>query len=189
MAAINRRNRFGVAAVMGAAVLVAGCSHFSAMHWPWGHKAQSPPTAVNELVETDPSGNAASYPQYWKRNTLLVDLHGVAAEGEPRIDAACRNGLASAAGISGDARINRRPRSARRATHDPSCRPRGPPAGRSRARAGRLRRDDRADHCALECALTRLQGSQTGGASPSRSSAASAPPHTQPLSSPTTPCA
>jgi hypothetical protein len=81
MAAINRRNRFGVTVGMGAAVLVAGCSHFSAMRWPWGHKAQSPPPAVNELVETDPSGNAASYPQYWKRNTLLVDLHGVAAEG------------------------------------------------------------------------------------------------------------
>jgi hypothetical protein len=81
MAAINQRTWVGVAVLMGAAALVTACGHFPAMRWPWGHKAQSAPTAVNELVETDPSGNVASYPQYWKRNTLLLDLHAVAAEG------------------------------------------------------------------------------------------------------------
>jgi hypothetical protein len=81
MVAINRRNRLAVAVLVGGAVLVAGCSHFSSMRWPWGHKGEAAPSPVNELLETDTSGNAASYPQYWKRNTLVVDLHGVAAEG------------------------------------------------------------------------------------------------------------
>jgi len=81
MAALNQRNRLGLAVLMGAAVLNTGCSHFAAMRWPWSHKVQAAPSPVNELIETDASGNAASYPQYWKRNTLLVDLHGVPAEG------------------------------------------------------------------------------------------------------------
>jgi len=66
---------------MGAVVLVTGCSHFAGMRWPWRHKAPAPPTAVNELVEMSSGATAASYPQYWKRNTLLVDLHDAAAEG------------------------------------------------------------------------------------------------------------
>jgi hypothetical protein len=81
MAALNRRNRLGFAGFMGAVVLVAGCSHVSGMHGPWSRKAPVAPTAVNELVEMGSNGTAAAYPQYWKRNTLLVDLHEAAAEG------------------------------------------------------------------------------------------------------------
>lgn len=81
MAAMNRRNRVGFAAFLGAVVLVVGCSHFAAMRWPFGHKAPAPPGAVNELVETSAGATAAAYPQYWQRNTLLVDLHEAAAEG------------------------------------------------------------------------------------------------------------
>ena len=67
---------------MVAAALTCGCSHLSAMHWPWRQQAPPPPAAVNELLEADASGNPANYPQYWKRNTLLVDLTGVTGEGE-----------------------------------------------------------------------------------------------------------
>jgi hypothetical protein len=81
MAALNRRKRLAFAGYMGAVVLVAGCSHVSGMHWPWSHKVPVPPTAVNELVETGENGTAAAYPQYWKRNTLLVDLHEAPAQG------------------------------------------------------------------------------------------------------------
>jgi len=81
MAAINRGARVGFAVVMGAAVLLAGCAYIPAMRSPWRHKAEAPPTPVNELIETDASGTAAAYPQYWKRNTLVVDLHAAAAEG------------------------------------------------------------------------------------------------------------
>jgi hypothetical protein len=37
--------------------------------------------AVNELIENSDGGAPAAYPQYWKRNTLLVDLHEAAQEG------------------------------------------------------------------------------------------------------------
>ena len=81
MAAMNRRKWVGSIVLVGAAVALTGCSHISGMHWPWGHKAPVPPTPVNELIETGSGGTALSYPQYWKRNTLLVDLHEAAAEG------------------------------------------------------------------------------------------------------------
>jgi hypothetical protein len=81
MAAINRRNRVGFAAFTGVVVLVTGCSHFSGTHWPWGHKAPAPPVAVNELDESGAGAAAAAYPQYWKRNTLLVDLREAVGEG------------------------------------------------------------------------------------------------------------
>jgi len=79
MAPTNRRKRVGLAAA--AAVLLAGCSPFSAMRWPWSHQSPAPPVAVNELIVTTASGVAAAFPQYWKRNTLLVDLHDASQEG------------------------------------------------------------------------------------------------------------
>jgi hypothetical protein len=81
MAGRNRRNRVGFAAAMVAGLLAAGCSHFSGLNWPWAHKAPPPPVPVNELTLTMESGAAAAYPQYWKRNTLLIDLHEASGEG------------------------------------------------------------------------------------------------------------
>jgi hypothetical protein len=81
MAGTNRRNRVGFAAAVVTAVLAAGCSQFSGMRWPWTHRPPPPPVAVNELSVTLENGAAAAYPQYWKRNTLLVDLHDVPQEG------------------------------------------------------------------------------------------------------------
>ena len=77
MAGINRRMAAGLAVV----VLLCGCSHFSGMRWPWAHKQQAAPTPVNELVVTTESGVDAMIPQYWKRNTLIVDLHDAAHQG------------------------------------------------------------------------------------------------------------
>jgi hypothetical protein len=55
---------------------MAGCSH---LHWPWHHAPAPPPGPVHEL---DVSGAAAdTYPQYWKRNTLLVDLSAASGSG------------------------------------------------------------------------------------------------------------
>lgn len=81
MAGTNRRNRVGFVVAVVAGVLMAGCSHFSGMRWPWTHKSPPPPVPVNELIVTTESGAAAAYPQYWKRNTLLVDLHDARQEG------------------------------------------------------------------------------------------------------------
>jgi hypothetical protein len=81
MARTNRRKRVGLAAIGVAAVLLAGCSHLLGMRWPWSHKPPAPPVAVNELIVTSESGGSAAFPQYWQRNTLLVDLHDASQEG------------------------------------------------------------------------------------------------------------
>jgi hypothetical protein len=54
--------------------LVCGCSHFAGMHWPWTHKPQAAPALVVELSVTSEAGAPASVPEFWKRNTLVVDL-------------------------------------------------------------------------------------------------------------------
>lgn len=68
------------AAVVAVVALVGGCGHFSGLHWPWHHKPAAPPTPVHELDIGGPAG-ADSYPQYWKRNTLVVDLSAAASTG------------------------------------------------------------------------------------------------------------
>ena len=72
MAGLNSHLAAGFLAL----ALLCGCSHFSGMHWPWSHKAAAAPTPVVELNVTTESGLATSLPQYWKRNTLVVDLRG-----------------------------------------------------------------------------------------------------------------
>jgi hypothetical protein len=64
--------------VLAGAVMLAACSH---MHWPWKHPAP-PPQVVHELVITSPEGGSQlDFPQYWKRNTLVLDLQGVSGTG------------------------------------------------------------------------------------------------------------
>jgi hypothetical protein len=59
--------------------LLVGCSHLN--FWPFRHKPTPPPPEVHELDESSEGGAAASYPQYWMRNTLIVDLQGVSGTG------------------------------------------------------------------------------------------------------------
>lgn len=56
------------------AVLAGGCGH-----WPWHHRPPSGPQPVHELTITGPG--AEGFPQYWKRNTLLVDLSSAQGSG------------------------------------------------------------------------------------------------------------
>lgn len=64
------------AALALALVLTAGCSH---LNWPWHHAPPPPPVPVHEV---DLTGAAAgSFPQYWKRNTLLIDLSAASGTG------------------------------------------------------------------------------------------------------------
>ncbi len=69
----------GTALVLaGTALALSGCSH---LRWPWTHRPP-PPVGVHELVETSADGRASSdFPQYWKRNTLVVDLQGISGSG------------------------------------------------------------------------------------------------------------
>ena len=77
------------ASVRAVAVLVlfltTGCGHMSTPHmsWPWHHKPPAAPQEVQELTMTagEGVGGTTAIKQYWKRNTLLVDLQGVSGTG------------------------------------------------------------------------------------------------------------
>jgi hypothetical protein len=64
-------------------LLAAGCGHLPAMHWPWHpHPASAPaPAPVHELDISAAAGDPGSFPQYWKRNTLVVDLTAASGSG------------------------------------------------------------------------------------------------------------
>ncbi len=49
---------------------LAGCSY---LHWPW-HKPPPPAAQPVHYLDVGGSGAAAVLAQYWKRNTLVVDL-------------------------------------------------------------------------------------------------------------------
>jgi hypothetical protein len=67
------------AAVAALALLVAACGHLRPLHWPWHRHSPAVPAPVHEL---DIGGAAAdAFPQYWKRNTLLVDLSAASGTG------------------------------------------------------------------------------------------------------------
>ena len=57
--------------------LLTGCGYM-----PWSKKSPAPPEGVNELVESAADGTPTQvFPQYWKRNTLVVDLQSAASSG------------------------------------------------------------------------------------------------------------
>lgn len=59
---------------------LSACGTMSKL-WPFGKKAKPAPEVVNELTLVNADGQPASYPQYWKRNTLVIDLSGVSGAG------------------------------------------------------------------------------------------------------------
>lgn len=68
------------------ACLVLACSlALSACAMPkiWPFYKKPPPAAevVNEVDLVNADGSAAAYPQYWQRNTLVIDLSGVGGTG------------------------------------------------------------------------------------------------------------
>jgi hypothetical protein len=56
---------------------LSACSYM-----PWSKKTPAAPVPVNELVVAGADGAPAQgFPQYWKRNTLVVDLQGASGSG------------------------------------------------------------------------------------------------------------
>jgi hypothetical protein len=49
--------------------------------WPFHRKPKPVPEAVQELNLVNADGSPASFPQYWKRNTLVIDLSGIGGTG------------------------------------------------------------------------------------------------------------
>jgi len=61
--------------------IAAGCSHMPHPHWPFHRKPAPAPTIVHELVATTPDGVDMDFPQYWKGNTLVVDMRLAGGQG------------------------------------------------------------------------------------------------------------
>ena len=79
----NRSSRSGalLAALAASGLLLAGCAGLRS-HWPFAGRAASLPEAVAELrVGLPQQGSPPVVLQYWERNTLVLDLTNVAAEG------------------------------------------------------------------------------------------------------------
>jgi len=68
------------AVLLAALLTIAGCSHLPHLHWPW-QKPPASPEVVHELVITSAEGAETPFPQYWKGNTLVVDLRPGGAQG------------------------------------------------------------------------------------------------------------
>lgn len=69
--------------------------HLPTLHWPWHrHRDKaSGPQPVQELsIQMQTAAGAKAIPQYWDRNTLLLDMTGVSGEGSavlaPRVGTA-----------------------------------------------------------------------------------------------------
>jgi hypothetical protein len=45
--------------------------------WPFHKKPKPAPEVVHELTLVNADGSPANFPQYWKRNTLVIDLSGI----------------------------------------------------------------------------------------------------------------
>ena len=67
-------------AVCSLALPACGTMHMPHI-WPFYKKPKPAPTEVHELNLVNADGSAASFPQYWKRNTLVIDLSGVSGAG------------------------------------------------------------------------------------------------------------
>lgn len=57
--------------------------HMPSLHWPWHghHHGSGGPPSVQELSIQMQGGVSRAIPQYWDRNTLLLDMTGVSGEG------------------------------------------------------------------------------------------------------------
>ncbi|MBS0365006.1 MAG: hypothetical protein JSR67_04180 [Proteobacteria bacterium] len=77
--AARRWRLVGGAAMMCALLGLGACT----ARWPWRRPPPAPPAPVQELTVS--GGSAAGIVQYWKRNTLLLDLSGASGTGSIRV--------------------------------------------------------------------------------------------------------
>jgi hypothetical protein len=67
--------------ILAACCLALGACGTMSKLWPFGKKAKPGPEAVQALELVNADGTPASYPQYWSRNALVIDLSGVSGSG------------------------------------------------------------------------------------------------------------
>ena len=81
-ALVKSRLTSGLVSIIACSAITACSSYTVSMGWPPIHKKPNPvPEAVLELNLLNADGSAASFAQYWKRNTLVIDLSGVSGAG------------------------------------------------------------------------------------------------------------
>src|ERR1700722_14750571 len=66
--------------LLAGSVGLAGCTSLSA-HLPWGHKSPPAPEGSRALTVAAPDGTALSWPQFWQRNDVVLDMSGLAGTG------------------------------------------------------------------------------------------------------------
>lgn len=72
----------GLPLIVACSLGLTACSSMRMPHiWPFYKKPKPVPEAVLELNLVNADGSTASFPQYWKRNTLVIDLSGASGSG------------------------------------------------------------------------------------------------------------
>lgn len=72
----------GLTLIVACSLGLSACSSIKMPHvWPFYKKPKPAPEAVHELNLLNADGSTASFPQYWKRNALVIDLSGVGGTG------------------------------------------------------------------------------------------------------------
>ena len=73
----------GLSLAVACCLALSACSSFRMPDlWPPFHREPKPgPEAVHELNLVNADGTSANFPQYWKRNTLVIDLSAIGAAG------------------------------------------------------------------------------------------------------------
>ncbi|HEU5135317.1 MAG TPA: hypothetical protein VFU13_09255 [Steroidobacteraceae bacterium] len=72
----------GLSLIVACSLSLTACSSMRMPHiWPFYKKPKPVPEAVLELNLVNADGSTANFPQYWKRNTLVIDLSGVGGSG------------------------------------------------------------------------------------------------------------
>jgi hypothetical protein len=75
---MSNRGTSNASIVLALCVALTACG----IHWPWRHREPSPPPPAQELIIAAADGAVpAPIPQFWDRNTLLLDLTAVSGEG------------------------------------------------------------------------------------------------------------
>ena len=76
------RKTFRTSVIAALLVTLVGCGHLPTLKWPFAKKPEAPSSAADELVVTlGDSPNVREFPQFWLRNTLVLDLRDLAGEG------------------------------------------------------------------------------------------------------------
>ena len=71
-----------LAYIASVSVALSACSSLHAPKiWPFYKKPKPAPEVVHEVDLLNADGTPASFPQYWKRNTLVIDLSGASGSG------------------------------------------------------------------------------------------------------------